>query len=72
MNWNKGTRQVHRWLSVVFPVAVIVNMIVIAQGQYVAWVGLLAVAPLALLLPTGLYLFALPYVTRWRGGRATG
>lgn len=72
MNWNKGIRQVHRWLSVVFTVAVIVNMIVIAQGQYVAWVGLMAVAPLALLLPTGLNLFALPYVTRWRGRRATG
>jgi hypothetical protein len=28
--------------------------------------------PLALLLFTGLYLFALPYLTRWRGRRRTG
>jgi hypothetical protein len=29
------------------------------------------VAPLALLLVTGLYLFVLPYVTKWRSGRTT-
>jgi hypothetical protein len=34
--------------------------------------GLLAVAPLALLLLTGLYLFMLPYRARWRGGRRPG
>jgi hypothetical protein len=27
--------------------------------------------PLALLLLTGLYLFALPYATKWRSGRRT-
>lgn len=27
--------------------------------------------PLALLLFTGLYLFVLPYATRWRSGRRT-
>lgn len=27
--------------------------------------------PLALLMITGLYLFALPYVAKWRGGRRT-
>ena len=29
----------------------------------------MAVALLALLLFTGLYLFVLPYATKWRGGR---
>jgi len=45
------------------------DMIALAQKWQAAWVGLLALLPLALLLFTGLYLFALPYVTRRRGGR---
>jgi hypothetical protein len=32
-------------------------------------VGLLAVFPLALLLLTGLYLFVLPYASKWRSER---
>jgi hypothetical protein len=32
-------------------------------------VGLLALFPLAMLLFTGLYLFVLPYATKWRSGR---
>jgi len=71
MNWNKWIRQIHRWMSVVFTVAVIVNIVAVSRGDYANWVGLLAVAPLALLLPTGLYLFVLPYATQWRSGRRT-
>jgi hypothetical protein len=33
------------------------------------WIGLLALLPLAVLLFTGLYLFALPYASKWRRGR---
>ena len=66
MNWNKWIRQTHRWLSMAFTVAVIVNIIAIAQKKYTTGVGLLAVAPLALQFFTGLYLFALPYAARWR------
>ncbi len=65
MNWNKWLRQIHRWLSIAFTVAVIVNIVAVVRGDYAAWVGVLAVAPLALLLPTGLYLFVLPYATKW-------
>ena len=65
MNWNKWVRQTHRWLSIAFTVAVIVNIVAVVQGKYTNKVGLLAVFPLALLLLTDLYLFALPYVTRW-------
>jgi hypothetical protein len=32
----------------------------------------LPLAPLALLAITGLYLFVLPYVARWRGRREAG
>ena len=72
MNWNKWLRQIHRWLSVAFTVAVIVNIIAIAQKKYTASVGLLAVIPLALQFVTGLYLFVLPYASKWRSGRSTG
>jgi len=68
LNWNKWVRQTHRWLSIAFTVAVIVNIVAVVQGKYTSRVGLLAVFPLALLLFTGLYLFVLPYATKWRSG----
>ncbi|MGO8790121.1 MAG: hypothetical protein ACLQVL_22430 [Terriglobia bacterium] len=71
MSWNKWVRQTHRWLSLAFTVAVIVNIVAVVQGKYTSKVGLLAVFPLALLLFTGLYLFALPYATKWGSGRRT-
>ena len=72
LNWNKWIRQIHRWLSMAFTVAVIVNIVAIALKKYTGGVGLLAVLPLALLFVTGLYLFVLPYATRWRSGRRSG
>jgi hypothetical protein len=71
LNSNKWVRQTHRWLSIAFTVSVIVNIVAVVQGKYTARVGLLAVFPLALLLFTGLYLFVLPYATKWRSGRRT-
>jgi hypothetical protein len=55
-----------------FTVAVIVNIVAISQKEYSNQMGLMAVAPLALLLLTGLYLFVLPYAAKWRSGRTTG
>jgi heme A synthase len=72
LNWNKWVRQTHRWLSLAFTVAVIVNIVAVVQGKYTSRVGLLAVFPLALLLFTGLYLFVLPYAAKWGSGRRTG
>ena len=76
MNWNKGIRQTHRWLAIMFTVAVIVNIVLnfIAAGQeeLALWVGLATLLPLALLLFTGLYLFVLPYTTKRSGARGTG
>jgi heme A synthase len=71
LNWNKWVRQTHRWLSVAFTAAVIVNIVTVVQGKYSSRLGLLAVFPLALLLFTGLYLFVLPYATKWSSGRRT-
>jgi hypothetical protein len=72
MNWNKRVRQSHRWLSIAFTVAVIVNIVALAQGGTPPpLVTYSPLVPLGLLLFTGLYLFVLPYATRWRSGRHT-
>ena len=68
MNWNMWIRQIHRWLSIAFTVAVIANIVALALKEQAVWVGLLALLPLVLLLLTGLYLFVLPYATKWRSG----
>ena len=70
MNWNTSIRQVHRWLSIAFTVAVIVNIVAMVQEKQVVWVGLLALFPLILLLLSGLYLFARPYAAKWRSPRS--
>jgi hypothetical protein len=67
LNWNTWIRQLHRWLSMAFTVAVIVNIIAMTRGEPPAWVIYSPLLPLALLLLTGLYLFALPHATKWRG-----
>ena len=69
MKWNKWIRQFHRWVAMVFTVTVIVTFIALAQENPVVWVSYVPLLPLALLLLTGLYLFVLPYATRWRGGQ---
>lgn len=71
MNWNKWMRQTHRWLSMAFTAAVIVNIVAIAEKKYTASVGLLAVVPLALQFFSGLYLFVLPYAAKWRSAQRT-
>jgi hypothetical protein len=68
LNWNNWIRQIHRWLSIAFTVAVIVNIVAMGQMEPALWVGLLALLPLVFLLLTGLYLFVLPYATKWRSG----
>jgi len=69
LDWNKWLRQIHRWLSIVFTVAVIINIVAMVREEQAVWVGLLALLPLVLLMFTGLYLFVLPYVVKWRSAR---
>jgi hypothetical protein len=71
LNWNNWVRQIHRWLSIAFTVAVLVTFVALGQKQPVVWVSYLPLLPLALLLFTGLYLFVLPYASKWRSGRRT-
>ena len=71
LNWNKWVRQTHRWVSIAFTVTVIANFVVMTQGTPPAWVTYSPLLPLALMLLTGLYLFVLPYATKWRSARRT-
>jgi hypothetical protein len=71
LNWNKWVRQIHRWLSIAFTVTVIANFVALSQGKPPDWVTYSPLLPLAFLLFTGLYLFVLPYATKWRSGRPT-
>ena len=63
---SKWIRQVHRWLSIAFTVAVIANVVAMVVEKQAVWVGLLALFPLILLMLTGLYMFALPYAAKLR------
>lgn len=67
---NNLIRQTHRWLSIVFTLTVIANFVALTRGQPPAWVTYSPLPPLALLLFSGLYMFVLPYATRWRKGSA--
>lgn len=71
MNWSKWVRQIHRWLSVVFTVTVIVTFFVLQTDTPPTWVSYLALPPLFLLMFTGWYMFALPHARKWRSGRRT-
>lgn len=59
-------RRFHRWVSLAFTLTVIANFVARAQGrgEPSPWLTYAPLAPLALLLLTGLYLFALPYLGR--------
>jgi hypothetical protein len=73
LSWNNLIRQTHRWVSMAFTLAVIANFVAMARTPGVMpppWVTYSPLLPLALLLLTGLYLFVLPYFTKWRSGRA--
>lgn len=69
---NNWFRQAHRWLSIAFTVAVVVNIIAMVQEKSAIWVGFPALLPLGLLLITGPYMFVLPYVTKRRDAERAG
>ena len=69
---NKLVRQIHRWVSIAFTLTVIANFVALARSGGAVpppWVTYSPLLPLAVLLFSGLYLFALPYATQWRSGR---
>ncbi len=65
---SEGVRTFHRWMAMIFTAVVSGIFITLGLGtQPVAWVYYLPLAPLALLMLTGVYLFALPYVVGFHG-----
>jgi hypothetical protein len=52
----------------VFTLTVVANFAALAKGTPPSWITYSPLLPLALLLLTGLYLFALPYAIKWRSG----
>lgn len=71
MNWSKLSRQIHRWLSMAFTATVLVNFAVRIRGEPPLWVTYSPLAPLFLLLVTGLYLFVAPHAAKWRRDRSS-
>ncbi len=69
---NNQVRQFHRWVSVAFVATVIATTVALAQEEPVMWMSYTPLLPLALLALTGVYLFAAPYVAKWRGERRAG
>ena len=71
MNGRTWIRQAHRWVSMAFTLTVIANFVAMTRGTPPAWITYAPLLPLALLLISGLYLFALPYVDRRAVRRAS-
>jgi hypothetical protein len=65
---SNGIRQFHRWVSLVFTLTVIANFVDMAvrPGGAPSLVTYSPLLPLLVLLLSGLYLFALPYVRKSR------
>lgn len=65
---NIWIRQFHRWMAVIFTLAVITNIVVnfavVTPKEIVFWIGSLTLLPLGLLMLTGIYMFFLPYMRR--------
>lgn len=60
-------RQLHRWLSIGFTLIVATIFACQPFWSLPEWLYYLPLLPLALLVPSGLYLFVLPYVAKSRG-----
>jgi len=65
---SRWTRQIHRWLSIVFTLTVVANFVAMIKGPPPAFITYSPLLPLFLLMFTGLYLFVLPYAQKRRTG----
>lgn len=57
-------RRSHRWLAIVFTAAVLLNIGAVVLGIEAVWLAFLPLAPLLLMMISGLWLFAAPYLNR--------
>ncbi|MHC1547649.1 hypothetical protein [Phyllobacterium sp. K27] len=74
MSISAWIRQVHRWLSIIFTITVIANFAVLSMNEQdrPMWIIYSPLIPLFLLMCSGLYMFALPHITKWRGNGHAG
>ena len=69
---SKFIRVFHRWTSLAFMLVVIAIFAMLGLGQQPAqWIYYLPLAPLFLLLITGLYMFFLPYAAKARRAKTS-
>ena len=59
-------RQLHRWIGLLFTATVIANFVAMAFGPPPAWITFAPLAPLFLLMFSGLYMFFRHYVAERR------
>ncbi|MCD7061171.1 hypothetical protein [Pelagibacterium xiamenense] len=72
MYWSVWIRQFHRWMAVIFTVVVAGIFITLGVGsEPPMWAYYLPLAPLAMLMLSGLYMYLLPYAIKWRGAKRT-
>lgn len=64
MNKNQRIRQIHRWVSMAFTVIAFANVGALIAQADAQWLGLLALPPLLVMMPTGVYLFVQPILAR--------
>ena len=73
MNWNHWIRQFHRWISIIFTLTVMANFVAMGTSGGAMpppWITYAPLLPLFLLMFSGLYMFALPYIVKSRSGAA--
>lgn len=66
MKISQFVRQFHRWMSIIFTALVIVVISASTRPAAPEWVYYTPLPALALMLVSGLYLFALPYIRKGR------
>ena len=65
---SKLIRTTHRWLGMILIVLTLINIVAFSIGQVVPALYYSPLAPLFLLMLSGLYMFFLPYVRKARAG----
>ena len=69
MTLSAWFRQAHRVLAIFFTATVIITAVALSLPEPIIWVSYVPLLPLALLLVSGLYLFAQPYRAKRRTRR---
>jgi hypothetical protein len=63
---SRAIRVAHRWLGMSLIALTLINMVAFATGNAIPWLYYLPLLPLFLLMLSGLYMFVLPYLAKWR------